>query len=110
MPRIAIFGVLAELVLDKLPSTPSRLESRGILIRLLFAGAAGTAIAREDRHPITPSIAVVCIACLAAAKAGHDIREVAPKRLSPLVVAVGEDLMAIVLAALACCPPSAQQR
>jgi uncharacterized membrane protein len=94
----AAVAVAVELVLDKLPSTPSRLEPVGIIGRVLFAGLAGATIARGARRPVVPAVTVACAAALAAAKAGHDLRAAAAEQLPPVAVALAEDGLALALA------------
>ena len=72
-------AVAAELVLDKMPFTGSRLEPAGMAGRLMFAGAAAV-----------------------TAKLSHDARAHLAKRVPDLAVAVGEDLLALTVAAAGC--------
>jgi uncharacterized membrane protein len=65
----------AELVADKLPGTPSRLDPAGLIGRLIFAA-------------------------LAAAKICHDARAALARRLPDPVAAVAEDALAIGFAAI----------
>jgi hypothetical protein len=50
----ACVAVAAELVIDKLPRTPSRLETGGLAARVALAGAAGVVLARGDNRPVLP--------------------------------------------------------
>lgn len=100
-PALGALAVGAELVLDKLPMTGSRLEPVGIVFRVLFAGTAAAALARaHDESPVLP-IAVAATAAVAAAKIGHDLRAAAADRLPDPVIAVVEDAVAIALATAA---------
>ncbi len=91
-------GVGAELVVDKLQSTPSRLEPRGLTARVAFAGAAGAVLARGADRPVLPSVLLAAGTALASARLGHAIRVRAAKRLPPLAVAVAGDALALTLA------------
>jgi uncharacterized membrane protein len=98
---VAAAAVCAELVLDKLPSTGSRLAPPALAGRLLVAAVGAAALARgEGRPPFGPA-AVSAAAALGAAKAGHDARIALARRLPDPVVAVAEDGLAFALAARA---------
>jgi hypothetical protein len=97
----AWFGVAAELVLDKLPLAPSRLEPRGFLGRIVLAAASGAVLARGARRPLLPSVLVAVGTVFATARLGHDLRVAAAERYPPLAVALAEDAIALGLAAAA---------
>jgi uncharacterized membrane protein len=100
-PAAAIAGV-GELVADKLPMTPSRLDPSGLAGRVVCASLAAAVLARSGhRHPI-PAVVIASAAALAAAKIGHDARAALVRRLRlpDPAVAVAEDAVAIGLAAL----------
>jgi uncharacterized membrane protein len=88
-PRIAVVvASVGEMIADKLPSTPSRLEPRGLIGRLIsgaVAGQSGTGAA---------GAATGVGAALAGAFAGHAARVKFPGRTAALV----EDGLAIALA------------
>src|SRR3954447_7906039 len=100
-PALAMLGVAVELVLDKLPSTPSRLDPRGLAFRAAFAGAAGTVLKRGAGRPVPGAALVAAAAALASAKVGHDIRVAVAARVGDLAVAMAEDALALGLAAAA---------
>jgi uncharacterized membrane protein len=90
----------AELVVDKLPGTPSRLDPPGLTGRLISASPAAAVLAcSEHRGPI-PSMLTASVAALAAAKICHDARAALARRLPDPVVAVAEDALAIGLATI----------
>jgi uncharacterized membrane protein len=91
-------AVCTELVLDKLPSTGSRLAPPALAGRLLVAGVGAAALARGERRPPFGLAVVSSAAALAAAKAGHDARVALARRLPDTVVAVAEDALAFALA------------
>jgi uncharacterized membrane protein len=96
---VAAAAVCAELVLDKLPSTGSRLAPPALAGRLLVAGVGAAALAGgERRAPFVPAV-VSAAAALGAAKAGHDARVALARCLPDPVVAVAEDALAFALAA-----------
>ncbi len=45
---VLVAAVLAELVRDKMPNCPSRLEPPGLIGRILFGGFCGAALAASD--------------------------------------------------------------
>ena len=95
----ASLGVAGELVADKLPSTPSRMEPAGLGGRLALAAAAGAVLARGARDPLLPAVVVAAAAALLSARIGHDVRAAASKRVPPAAAAMAEDTVALGLAA-----------
>jgi uncharacterized membrane protein len=95
----ASLGVVGELVADKLPSTPSRLEPAGLGGRLVLAAAAGAVLARGAKDPLLPAVLVAAAAALLSARIGHDVRAAASKRVPPMAAATAEDTVALGLAA-----------
>jgi uncharacterized membrane protein len=98
--RIAATADGAELVVDKLPGTPSRLNPPGLTGRLISASLAGAVLARSEHRGSIPSMLTASVAALAAAKICHDARAALARRLPDPVVAVAEDALAIGLAAI----------
>jgi uncharacterized membrane protein len=96
---IAGLGVTSELILDKLPSTPSRLEPSGLAGRAVLASIAGIVIARGTKHAVFPAVFVASVAALLSARVFHDVRQAAATHLSPSHVATVEDALALSLAA-----------
>jgi uncharacterized membrane protein len=98
----AALGVAFELVVDKLPITPSRLAPRGLVGRVGFASAGGAVIARGAGGPVAPAVVLAAAAALAGAVAGHGVRAAAASAgLPDLPVALAEDTVALGLAAAA---------
>jgi uncharacterized membrane protein len=89
-----------ELVIDKLPMTPSRLEPAALASRVVSASLAAAVLARSGHRRPIPAIAIASTAALAAAKICHDARAALARRLPDPAVAVVEDALAIGLAAL----------
>jgi uncharacterized membrane protein len=90
-----------ELVVDKLPSTPSRLEPAGLAARVASAALAGAVIARSTDQSVSLAAIVASAAALASARVGHDVRVAASDRLPPCAVAAAEDGLALALAGAA---------
>jgi uncharacterized membrane protein len=98
--RIAAVADAAELVVDKLPGTPSRLDPPGLTGRLIFASLAAAILARSEHRCPIPSMLTASVAAVAAAKICHDARAALARHLPDPVVAVAEDALAIGLAAI----------
>jgi uncharacterized membrane protein len=98
--RIAATADGAELVVDKLPGTPSRLDPPGLTGRLISASLAAAVLARSEHRGPIPSMLTASVTALAAAKICHDTRAALARHLPDPVVAVAEDTLAIGLAAI----------
>ena len=92
-------AVAVELVIDKLPRTPSRLGTGGLVARVVFAGAAAVVLARGNNRPVLSNVFASGTTALVAARVGHDLRVMAGTHFPPLAVAVAEDAVALGLAA-----------
>ena len=97
----AVLAMGAELVLDKLPITSSRLDPPGLIGRIAFAAIGGVLVARGSRLGPVPAALVAAAAAVASAKAFHDLRALADRKVPDPVVAVAEDLLALETANLA---------
>jgi uncharacterized membrane protein len=89
-----------ELIIDKLPQTPSRLDPPGLTSRVVSASLAAAALARSAHRRPIPAMAIASACALAAAKVCHDARAALARHVPDPVVAVAEDALAIGLAAL----------
>ena len=98
---IAVAAALAELVADKLPSTPARTQARGLVPRIGLGGLSAGLLARNAHAPTTASAAVGAGTAVGTAFAGLAARGALAKRLPPIVAALVEDLVAVVLAVVA---------
>lgn len=98
---VAPLAVTGELVTDKLPSTPSRLEPPGLAGRAACAALAGAVIARGTDQPQLLEALVASAAALASSRVCHALRVALSERLPSCAVAAGEDGLALALAAAA---------
>jgi uncharacterized membrane protein len=101
---LTALGAGTELVVDKLPSTPSRLKPPGLAFRLAAgAGVGALAAASTDRRTVGVASALGLAGSAAGTYAGAYYRRVLPAATdSPdLPWAVGEDVVAAGLAATA---------
>jgi uncharacterized membrane protein len=96
---VAIFTVLAvaELVADKLPSTPSRLKPPGLIARIVLGGLAGASVAVAGTQSIALGAVMGVAGGIVGAFAGHEVRSRLVKSLKvpDLVIALLEDATAI---------------
>jgi uncharacterized membrane protein len=104
----AAFAVAAaaEVVIDKLPATPSRLQPRGLIARAVSGAASGALLTHSDDQAdrMTPLIAagVGSLAALAGAVLGASGRRLLARRTGhDLTGAMVEDLVASALAVMA---------
>ena len=101
---LTLFTVLAvlELVNDKLPKTPSRIAPLGLILRILFGGFAGVALALSGGSSLTVAGIAGAAGAIAGAFAGYNIRQalVTQTHLPDLGVALVEDAIAILAALL----------
>src|SRR5882757_2508253 len=72
--RLLVAAAAGELVVDKLPNTPSRLEPAGLAGRLALGALAAGLFARTRRAPWLPAAAIGASSAIVAAKVGHDVR------------------------------------
>ncbi len=100
LTRVA--GVAGELVGDKLPSTPSRLEPPGLYVRFVSGAGGALALARRDHAaPAWPVIAGVAGAAVGA-YGGAAWRRTSAASRADWHGAVAEDAVALLLAVVAC--------
>ena len=97
----SIAGVAGEMVGDKLPAAPSRLEGGGLGARLVAGAAGATALCRQrDATSFWPALAGAGGA-LAGARAGSAWRSAAGRWMPDWQAGLVEDGVALVLAAVA---------
>jgi uncharacterized membrane protein len=96
----AVIVDAGELFLDKLPTTPSRLDPLGLISRVVAASLAAAVLARSGHRRPVPAMAVASACTVAAAKISHDARAALARHIPDPAVAVAEDALAIGLAGL----------
>jgi uncharacterized membrane protein len=103
--RAAALAAAAEVIGDKLPKTPSRLEPAGFLPRLVFGGLGGSILSYRQGHPIPHLLASAAVGAMAAAigaQLGASWRTLAADQFDrDLPGALAEDCVAVAVAALA---------
>lgn len=94
-----IFTLLAvvELVVDQLPSTPSRLKPPGLTARIILGGLSGAGIAAAGAQSLALGAVLGVAGALAGAFTGYHIRTglVRALKVPDLVIALLEDAVAI---------------
>lgn len=97
--RLLVAAAAGELVVDKLPNTPSRLTPPGIAGRVVLGALAAGLFAETREASWLPAAAIGATSAVAAAKVGHDVRARLALRAPDPAVAVVEDVLALGLAA-----------
>jgi uncharacterized membrane protein len=93
-----VAAAAGELVVDKLPRTPSRLEPAGLAGRLVLGATAAGLFARTRRDPWLPAAAIGAASAIVSAKIGHDVRARLAQHVPDPAVAIVEDALAFGLA------------
>lgn len=94
---ILLAAMLAELVADKLPFTPSRTRTGPFIGRVLSGGLAGAALALGTGHALWLGAAAGALGAVAGTLAGYRARTGLVRTLGTpdYVVALAEDLAAV---------------
>jgi uncharacterized membrane protein len=102
--RLALAGAGGELIADKLPSAPSRLEPPAFTARLVLGALAAGLLATAGHARWQPAVVIGAASAGVSAKVGHDLRARIADRLPDPAVAVVEDGVAVglAIAATAC--------
>lgn len=99
MAALSIFTLFAigELVADKLPQTPARTASVGLIARIVTGALSGAALSLSGDKGLAIGAVLGAAGGVAGAFAGYHIRHglVEQTKLPDFVVAVVEDLLAI---------------
>ncbi|MBW9207276.1 hypothetical protein KV097_15140 [Mumia sp. zg.B17] len=96
---LVLAGIASELVVDKLPQTPSRLRLAPLAGRVAAGGLAGFQIARLGKAPVVASTVAGAAAALAGSYAGNAWRQAWARTGKPdLPAALAEDAASIGLA------------
>ena len=96
---LVLAAAAGELVVDKLPGTPSRLAPRGIIPRLALGALAACLSAQTRQASWLPASAIGASSAAVAARLGHDVRARLARQAPALPVALAEDALAVAAAA-----------
>ena len=90
-------GALGELVVDKLPSTPSRTQPLGLIGRSVLGGLSGAAVAVSGAQSIALGAILGVTGAITGAYAGYEVRKrlVRALKVPDFVIALLEDAVAI---------------
>ena len=92
-------GALGELVGDKLPSTPSRLEPRSLVFRAICGAIGGGVLMHRARRPPLLGAALGALGAVGGASVGYHARKaIARQGVPDAAVAVVEDVFSIAIA------------
>ena len=92
-------AALGELIGDKLPSTPSRMETGPLMARAASGALCGAVLMHRAREPAVLGAFVGALCAVCGAAAGYHARRVLTRRGVPdTAVGVVEDLVAIAFA------------
>jgi uncharacterized membrane protein len=100
----ALLAGLGEMVVDKLPQTPSRLEPQGLVGRIGAGAAAAGALAHREHEPVWIPVALGATGAAAGSFAGAAWRGWADRRGPDWPAAVAEDVVTALLARSAATP------
>jgi uncharacterized membrane protein len=92
--RITDFAV-SELIADKLPFTPSRLNAAPLAFRIVSGAICGATIYGVVKRPLTEGAVLGGLGAIAGAFAGYHVRKRLNRDMPDLGVAVLEDAFAI---------------
>lgn len=95
---LAVFSVLAlgELVGDKLPQIPNRIDPGPLVARMVFGGMSGWVLALSGHAPVAAGVVCAAAGAVAGAYAGFHLRRAITRRgARDFVVAVVEDAIAV---------------
>ena len=99
---VGIFTLLAilELVADKLPKTPARTAPVGLIARVITGGLCGACLYAAGAASPLPGAVFGIIGALIGTFGGYHLRRALVTKLNvkDIVIAVPEDIIAIVLA------------
>jgi uncharacterized membrane protein len=105
---VVIFSILAmgEYVTDKLPRTPSRTRPGPLMARIVMGGLAGACLSVSAGRLLVAGMVLGGIGGVIGAFTGYEVRRrlVSGLKVKDTLVAVLEDLVAIVLAYLIVSP------
>jgi len=93
---ILALAAIGELIVDKLPNTPSRTDALGLIARAVMGGLSGAALSAAASNSIALGAILGAVGGIVGGLAGYQIRTRLVRALNaPLVVALLEDAVAI---------------
>jgi len=92
--RIAEFA-LSELIADKLPFTPSRLNAASLASRVVSGALCGAVIYGTVKRPPAEGAVLAALGAVAGAITGYHVRQNLNRDMPDFVVALLEDALAV---------------
>ena len=94
---IFTIAAVVELVVDKLPNTPSRKEALGFTARVVMGGLSGATLCAAAGHAIVLGALLGAVGAIAGGFAGYEARTrlVKALRVPDIMIALLEDAIAI---------------
>jgi uncharacterized membrane protein len=92
--RITEFAI-SELIVDKLPFTPSRLKAAPLSLRIVSGAICGAAICHSRKRSLTDGAVLGGLGALAGAITAYHVRKRLSRDMPDLVVALLEDALAV---------------
>jgi uncharacterized membrane protein len=106
----AVAGLGGELVGDKSPAAPSRLDPPALGGRVVAAAAGAVVLARQERSGVALPLVAAVLGAVTEVNIGVRWRSYTQKRGWALAGALVEDAVVVALAAIACWPGRRNQR
>lgn len=96
---LLLANAAGEIVVDKLPFTPSRLNPGSLVVRAGLGGLAGALLSRDTRQQAFRGAAIGAVGALVGSYAGYHVRAdlVAMTGLPDPLLAVLEDIAAVTI-------------
>ncbi len=95
---VSLLSAGSEVVVDKLPQTPSRLKPGALGARMVSGGVAAAGLARRRGEPLIVATSFGAAGALAGSLAGNGWRRLAAKHAPDWQAGVAEDALAALLA------------
>ena len=97
--RLLGVAALGEVVADKLPMVPARIEPLPLAGRVVLAGTASALASQADGEPVDTAALIGALGAIAGSLAGYSLRTWLSRRLPvpSLSVALAEDILAFSL-------------
>ena len=86
---------ISELIVDKLPFTPSRLNAGPLASRIASGAICGLAVCGAVKRPLAAGALLGGLGAIAGALAGHHVRKSLSREMPDFAVGLVEDALAV---------------
>jgi len=86
---------ISELIVDKLPFTPSRLNAGPLASRIVSGAICGLAVCGAVKRPLAAGALLGGLGAIAGALAGHHVRKSLSREMPDFAVGLVEDALAV---------------